>query len=415
VIPSADAFFWYVETDTAPQLVAGLGLFAPSPRGPVLEDVRRRVERSLDELPAFRRRLEPGTRWRRPRWVDVGTIDLAYHVTEHNLCTATGEPAGTDALYEYVAELTATRLSIDRPLWRIILVRGVSVDQSALVLLAHHTIADGLGIVASAVRFLDPRITPPRTTEPVADGSLGRAWSQLVGLAQLATDGTPKAPLSLVSSPKRQFRAASFDVDAVRNIARRHHCRVTDVLLSAVAGALSQQRQDLAATIGSRLRVAVPLLVPASKARSGNITAGVMVDLPLEPMPEARRLALIATRTRRLRTPSRAVASRMVVARGLALAPPFAARRFAQTVYGHRFFHAIVTNITGPPEQLNLTGSRLAEVIPILPLAPGAPIAVGALSWTGTFGIGISTDPAVLSATDLTTGLSTVIAELSQT
>jgi hypothetical protein len=41
---------------------------------------------------------------------------------------------------------------------------------------------------------------------------------------------------------------------------------------------------------------------------------------------------------------------------------------------------------------------RLAQVYPILPLAPGAPIAVGALSWAGSLGIGLATDPASCDA-----------------
>jgi PAP2 superfamily/Wax ester synthase/diacylglycerol acyltransferase catalytic domain/WS/DGAT C-terminal domain len=413
VVPSADAFFWYVESGTTPQQVGGLALFAPSPDdGPDIGDVRRRVQQSLEHLPAFRRRLDPGTRWRRPRWVGVTDLDLDRHVCEHDLSTPAGRPGGMPALLAYVAGLAAAPMPIERPMWRVVIVRGVAEHQSALVLLAHHTIADGLGVVASALRFFDPQVVLSRGAGPPAVSVLRRGAATVVGIAQLATDGTPKAPLSATTSPARQFATAMLDLDVVRALARRNACRLTDVLLYAVAAALGRQRPDLADRIGSELRVAVPLVADPAAA-TGNVTAGVMVDLPLRPMPPAERLAMIAARTGRLRTPSRALASRLVMARGLALAPAPAARWFARTVYGRRFFHAIVSTMTGSAEQLSFAGARLADVVPIIPLAPGAPLALGVLGWNGRFGVGVTTDPAVVSADRLCEGLADVIAELA--
>jgi diacylglycerol O-acyltransferase len=45
-----------------------------------------------------------------------------------------------------------------------------------------------------------------------------------------------------------------------------------------------------------------------------------------------------------------------------------------------------------------MDGVTIASVYPILPLAPGSPLAVGALSWAGSLGIGLATDPAVFDA-----------------
>lgn len=433
VVPSADAFFWYLEAD-APQQAGGIGLFAPSPRAaplgkaaPSLEQVRARVAASLAASPEFRQRLVPGSGWRRPRWVAVDRLDLDQHVTEHDLTTSSGEPGGVAALNEYVSQLAAEPLPVDRPMWRVVLVRGVAADQSALVLLVHHTIADGLGVIDSAVRLFEARETerPAPTarghragidaTARRYAGALRRGAGTLVGLAQLATDGSPRAPLTRVSSPQRDFASACFDLDTMVAVAARHGCHVTDVLLCAVAAGFSNGRPDLSAAVRSRLRVAVPLpiLGPRSGARSGNVTSGVMIDLPLDPMPLAQRLAVIAQRSRRLRTPTRALASRAVLARGLSLVPPRAARWFARTVYGHRFFHGIVSNMEGPDQQLWLGEAKLTSVVPILPLAAGAPLAVGALGWNGTLGIGVATDPTVLSATQLCAHVEGAMRELA--
>jgi diacylglycerol O-acyltransferase len=412
-VAAADAFYWYVEQD-APQHVGGVALLDwNGSREPTLREVRLRVAGTLALLPSLRRRLEPGTRWRRPRWVEVDDIDLGEHVVERDLGVGSANGSqGRRSLAELLAELAETPLPSNRPMWRVVLVHGVEPHRSALVLLAHHTVADGLGVVASALGLFEPSLSQRRDASPPPVGRLRRAAGVVVGVAQLATDGSPSAALQERSTSRREMVVASVDLDAIRRVARVHGGRVTDVLLCAVAGALSRNRPDLAARIGSQLRVVVPLLVADPTLATGNLTGGVMVDLPLEPMDEEDRLASAAARSARLTTPSRALASRAVVSRGLAVVPPPAARWFARTVYGHRFFHGIVSNMAGPDEQLWLGDARLTDVMPIVPLAPGAPFAVGALGWNGRLGIGVMTDPSILPAEELCAGVVTVLDEL---
>jgi diacylglycerol O-acyltransferase / wax synthase len=56
-----------------------------------------------------------------------------------------------------------------------------------------------------------------------------------------------------------------------------------------------------------------------------------------------------------------------------------------------------VSNMPGPDVPLSLAGTPLAGVYPILPLAPGAPIAVGALGWDGVLSVGVAIDPALIA------------------
>jgi hypothetical protein len=83
---------------------------------------------------------------------------------------------------------------------------------------------------------------------------------------------------------------------------------------------------------------------------------------------------------------------------GLRALPEPCAAWFARTVYGRRFFHAIVSNMPGSTLPLSMATVSIARVYPILPLAPGAPIALGALSWAGSLGIGLATDPTSFDA-----------------
>ena len=51
--------------------------------------------------------------------------------------------------------------------------------------------------------------------------------------------------------------------------------------------------------------------------------------------------------------------------------------------------------------------------MPILPLAPGVPLALGALSWHGTLGVGLATDPELLDADLLTGEMAAVLDEFA--
>jgi uncharacterized protein DUF1298 len=147
------------------------------------------------------------------------------------------------------------------------------------------------------------------------------------------------------------------------------------------------------------LRVSVPLMVrPPDAAAEGNLTAAVMTEVPLGPVPggEVARLAEITRRSRRLYTGTRTLAGNFAMRAAGVVLPVPAHAWFARTVYGSFMFQAIVSNMPGPDVPLSLAGAPLAGVYPILPLAPRAPIAVGALGWDGVLSIGVVTDPALL-------------------
>jgi hypothetical protein len=405
VVPACDAFFLHVEATGAAQHVGGIAVFPPAPTAvpaPTYDDIRTLVRQELVPLRRFHQRLAPAHRWRRPRWVDA-EVDLAWHCTER---IAPDVPAGYRAV---VAELAEQPLPRDRPLWRVVLVRETGHGRSAVVLLVHHTMADGMGTVAHALNLFRPRITLP-TAEAPRPGVLRRAAATTIGLAQLATDGGAQL---LPGSPRRQFGTASLDLDAVRAAARRHGVRVTDLLLALVADAVRATHPELAALTGGRLRVSVtvPTQAPGS-GPEGNATAAVMVDIPLAEQPFPDRLADVAARTTALRRPTRAIASRFVMTTALRLLPEPAVHWFAGTVYAGRFFHAIVSNLPGPTDPMTMGGVATEQVLPVLPTAPNAPLALGALSWDGRLELGVTTDPALLDADAVTARITATTARL---
>jgi diacylglycerol O-acyltransferase len=394
-VPAADSFFLYVESPVAAQHVGGLVVLDTSTATFSRAGLEATIRTHLHELPRFRQQLSPGSAWHGPRWVERDDLDWSWHVPVRDLTRPDGQPGGFAALHALVAELAATPMPRDRPLWRFVAVLGVEADRAAAVLIVHHVIADGVGTVAQALNLLEPRIVPDIPAQK-APGAARRIVGTVVGLAQLATDGRARMKLPTGNTPERCFATVDLPFDGVREVARRNRARISDVLLTVVAGALS--REGTAVRSGL-LRVAVPLMVrPPGAAAEGNLTAAVMTDLPLGPVAdgEPARLAEIARRNRTLRSGTRALASNFVMRRvGAALPVPVHAW-FARTVYGGRFFQAIVSNVPGVTGQLSLAGAPLAGVYPMLPLAPRAPLAVGALGWDGVLSVGIVADPALI-------------------
>jgi WS/DGAT/MGAT family acyltransferase len=428
-VPAADAFFLHVESPVAAQHVGGIAMLDTTTTPFSRDGLAAVIQAHLDELPRFRQKLSVPSRWRRPRWVNATDLDWDWHVPLRDLTRPDGRPGGMTALNALVADLAATPLPRDRPLWRFVAVRGVAPDRAAAILVVHHVIADGVGTVAQAMTLMESaaeqRIGPgpaiaslvvsgPPGNRPDPPGMIRRFLGIAVGLAQLATDGRPSYRLPVGNLPERGFSTVTFPLDQVRAVARRNGTRMSDVLLAIVAGGLRRVLGDAAPAGPTKLRVAVPLMVrEPGAAAEGNLTAAVMTDLPLGPLAEPERLAEVARRSRRLHTGTRALASNFVMRRIGALMPAPVHGWFARTVYGGAFFQAIVSNMPGPSVQLSLAGPPLVEGYPILPLAPRAPLAVGALGWNSVLCVGICTDPALVpDPAALATAIDAVFEEL---
>jgi diacylglycerol O-acyltransferase len=414
-VPAADAFFLHAERPDAPQHVGGL-IILETATPPTPQAVAAVIRAALEDLPRFRQRLSAPSRWRRPRWVAHPDLDWDWHVPRLDVSGPDG-PGGLAGVHRAVADLAAEPLPRDRPLWRMVVVTGVGDGLAALVLLVHHVVADGIGTVTQALHLVEPPVTLP-VAGGRRPGPARRVAATVVGLAQLATDGRARGRLP--SGGGRRFTTVRLPLEDVRALARRHGARVTDVLLCGIAGALTRVTGPSAdaapVAVPGRLRVAVPLMVrePGSAAE-GNLTAAVMIDLPTGAMPEADRLAAIVRAGARLRTGTRAVASRFVMHSVGNLLPPPLHAWFARATYGRPFFHAIASNMPGADAALTLAGAPMREVYPIIPLAPGAPLAAGVLGWHGWFSMSIALDPALTpDPAAFAAAFQSVLADLSQ-
>jgi hypothetical protein len=392
-VGGADAFFLAVDSPTAVQQVGGLVVASGSEAG-FRDRVRTVVEEHLDGFPRLRQRLSPPSRWRRPRWVPQSTVDWDWHVPAVTL-----PGGGMTALNDLVARLELTPLPRDRPLWKLVVVSGFTPGKVAVVLIVHHTVADGVATIAQAVTMLEPpershALAEQKSLAPHSAGK--RAVGTLTGLLELATDGPNRQPLPAGSGLDRRYATVPIPLRTVRSVARLIGVQANDVLLALVASAVWRL-----IPAPSSMRTAVPLAMRAPGSMDeGNVTAAVMVDLPCGPMTEVARVREVGRGSARLRAGTRALGGRFVMRTVCTVLPPVALSWFAQAVYGRRTFSAIVSNMPGPVGQYRIAGLSVTQVYPILPLAPGAPLAVGAIGWDGMLFLGVSVDPALFPDAD---------------
>lgn len=390
-IPASDAFFLHVETPEAPQHVGGLIMLDTSGTGgvPTHEQARAAIEAA--HPPEFFKRLGPTTRWRRWRWVEQREIDWAWHVPVFDL-SRDGRPGGMGALHRLVADLAGQQLPRDRPLWRFCVVTGIEENVAAVVSQVHHSVADGIGTINLMLHIFGSPDMTAAIGEVRRPGRLKRFAGGVAGIAQLATDSRPQAQLAVSGTAAREYSTLKLDLDWMRDLARRRGVRVTDVLLSGSAAAF---RRLAKGPLPDKILVSVPLLAAEPRAgMAGNVTAAVMVEVPMGELAETDRLAAVAKATTRLRTGTRAIASRFVQHTVANLMPPWFHAWFSRTVYGGRIFNGTVSNMPGATWQVSFGDFPLSTAYAIIPIAPGTPFVVGVLGWYGTFSMSVATDPA---------------------
>ena len=132
-------------------------------------------------------------------------------------------------------------------------------------------------------------------------------------------------------------------------------------------------------------------------AAIGNRTAALPVDVPVGPMSPAQRLARVDAAFTAGAASARPVGSAAVLA-VLGLLPWRLYARLGPRIYGHRFLHLLVSVMPGRRRAMHVEGAEVREVHPVLPLADGVGLAVGAMNWGRSMGIGITVDPALVDA-----------------
>lgn len=138
-------------------------------------------------------------------WEEQPDADFEAHLEQMKL----PKPGDDLALQEFIASQRTTPLDRDRPLWRAFLIDGYR-GGSAVVLRAHHAIADGIRIVQLTLSLADaspdggaivaPQMPERRGLEPMPVQPLGRELATRAASLARALGGLPGEVISRAGS-----------------------------------------------------------------------------------------------------------------------------------------------------------------------------------------------------------------------
>ncbi|WP_213452310.1 wax ester/triacylglycerol synthase domain-containing protein [Rhizomonospora bruguierae] len=394
-----DAFFLHVESPTVVQQVGTVLDIGPIPdRRPLRrDDVLDVLRRRLPAMVTLRRRPVRTASWRRAGWVVERHVDPAAHVDERPV-PGGGEPAAARLLDEFWSQ----PMPLDAPPWRMLLLTGLPGGRTRLAIKMHHSLGDGMAVLATMRRILDPHpggtaqgsMTPRRET--VAGrirGGLRAAVLTGRGLVRLAFAGpAPRSALNRpLTTPDRRLVTATLPMASLNRAARACDVRVSELLYGLVAEALRATYP--AAPVPDRLRATVPVArTPRERWRThGNWTGAVALDLPLGPMSTPARAALIRDRLRRSLDAGEQHAAGLVM-RAIGTLPAPAHAWLARRLYTNRFTNVNVSYVIGTRKALTLAGAPVVGAVPVIALAEGVPVGIGAMRWEDTIGVGVLLD-----------------------
>ena len=441
-----DVSFLYMETPTTAMHVGGVATFEPPQEGFDYDRLVDLISQRIALVPRYRQKVRwiPG-RLANPVWVDDEDFDVTYHVRR----SALPKPGSDAQLRELVGRLMGRRLDRARPLWEIYLVEGLAGGRVGVITKTHHAMVDGVAAVDIGTVILDvtaePREVPPDDWRPArAPGAASlvvgalteyvtrptqaletartavtdvRATADRIGglasgvLASAATIArpAPDSPLNARIGEQRRFGMAATDLDDFKLVRKAHGGTVNDVVLATVAGALRSWllTRGEAVTRSTVLRAMVPVSVRSqAQTGPGNRISSYFVDLPVgEPDPVVR-LQQVSYAMRGHKESGQSVGAEALVQMS-GFAPPTIhslGARVASSIT-RRLFNLVVTNVPGPQFPLYAAGARMLTMYPVVPLAKGQALAIGATSYDGGVYFGLNADRDAMPDVDVLAAL----------
>ncbi len=446
-----DALFLYAETPAVPQQVGAVVLVEGGQVE--LGALRAAIAERVDAIPELRRRVLPArSRWSRPRWVVDPFIDVGNRIHEVPL-SAPGEGPLDELVARFFAEpldpacspweMLLVPGSPATGLHTVVVKVHHALGDS-------FTLIGALGGLFDEARGrLAERVPGGATSEEGrAATKLARAGRVLNGLAGMLRAGrAPTAPIwpappngcpgpplqvaerarsgppasgppasgaltekaeveATAGGPTRQFVHFSLPARTVTKVASQFGTSIPDLLLALLADAISRRRAGTpgagtpGANAGTTLRVMVPHsvrrlarrdLVPGAGARgspASNRTAGALLDLPVLPMTFTDRVTAVRElHARCLRRGDPEAAA--FVLRTMNLLPAVLQRRWACSFYTGAWLGMIVSVFPGVRRPCRLLGEGITAVYPVLALAKGTDLAMGAMTWGSSMSVSL--------------------------
>ena len=382
-------------------------------RDTYVELVRERV---LDRFPRFRQRAAwEWLPWPGQWWEDDPGFDLDRHVHDVVL-PAPGDDA---ALAEHVSSCLSRSLDRGHPPWEVQLVRGYR-GGTAVYTRLHHALADGTALMRVILSLADEDLAAPpspgRSSPVRAVPGLARMVAAPTVAQHLLLARRPESPLSTPPHhAKRAVWAEPIEVADLRPVRQALGATITDILMSAVAGALRRWLDLHGAGDVGDLPTMVPVDLRGAEAlrpgELGNQFALVLVDLPVGVDSPVGRLVETAARMRAIKASPEAwltygtlQAMGLVHPRVRVLATDFFARKAT----------GVTTSVRGPDQPLHLAGRPITRMWAWAPMSADQSISTSIIGYDGQVHVGFKADAtAVPDPEVLVAGLAAELAELT--
>ena len=348
----------------------------------------------------------------RPVWVDDPAFDIAAHL--HSVpCPAPGDEA---ALLELAATVATRPLPWSAPPWSATFVGGLTGSRTAMIVVFHHVLADGIGGLAVLASLVDgaPSHQPwpaarraPSLSELALDAirsrrrAIARAFASPAvvpgrlrpAIAELNVAAAVPARRTTLTGPagrNRRITVTRTDLRRVKDVAHANGATVNDVVLTAVTRSL----HAFLARRGERLDDVVVSVIVSGRAATAPDQLGNRVGTMPVRLPACGdwgdQLAEVAAITKAHKTDHRGASAALLAPAFRTLAALGVVRWFLNRQW---FVQVFVTNLRGPAERLSFAGAAVTDIYPITLIAGNVTLSFGVMSYAGTLMVVIMADP----------------------
>jgi len=402
-----DATFLYLERPVQRLHVGSLTFLD----GPVrFDDFTALTVERLAQLPRYAQRpVRPVLDWMLPSWQDVPRFDPRRHIRH----VGVPPPGGDAELHALVDELIAAPLDPDSPLWETYLIDGLADGRAAILNKVHHCMIDGVSGAQILELLTDPAAgsgadqgPPPM---PKGHGATGaRPWSARAAVEAMSTavrwalEPPSPLPFNASISADRRFRWANLSLERILGVRGAIGCKVNDVVLAVIAGALRRWLATHAVkTDGLRVRAMVPVSMRTASDHLtlGNVVSAMFPLLPVDIDDPLDRLHKVAAQMDELKERGQAHAMGLMLALGGAIPAPVGAL-LGRMLPSWPMLSVVCTNVPGPREPRFILGRRIVGMHPVVPLFEGLGLGFAILSYADQISIGVTADPKLVPDAD---------------
>ncbi|MGK5091845.1 wax ester/triacylglycerol synthase family O-acyltransferase [Deltaproteobacteria bacterium TL4] len=426
VMSDADAAWARMDTEGNPMTIAGVMMFdKPLDR----EKFKVVIQERLLKFDRFRQcviHLQTT-----PLWHDDPYFDLNYHIQTASF----PEHGDQKDLQRLAGQLLSIPLDFKRPLWQMHVVDSYG-SGSALIVRIHHCIADGMALVRVLLSLTDKsnavskgqsspqtKLSDSPQTSPTTMISLdlnaylkklasvrwryrveqvGKLVFSVLKLIFLL----PDSKTILRGKPRGQkltVWSESIPLDDVKALSHKMGCKINDVLLTALTGALRcylQKHQALKKSINTRFIIPVDLRAAEQEITLGNRFGLVFLTLPLSIENADDRLKEVQKRMGDIKKSYDSIVS-FAILNVIGMFPLFLESLILKifTLKGT----GVMSNVPGPTEILYLADSPMRQIMFWVPQTHSVCIGVSILSYANQVMIGVTTDKAVIADPEMIT------------